>query len=196
MILTKKQLVIIFLLTCISTGIIAQANKNPVHEKGHVYVSFGHGIGNIWKSYLKQTISFPGISYKVSSLGPYSMVAEYAISNKISAGVAAGYTKITGRYSGYGDEFTDRLTIFSLLARANYHVFQNDRWDIYGGGGIGYVRSQYNNTGSNNGRKAPGKFGYSGQGGARYLFNKKIGVGSEIGYVGGSFVQIGAFIRL
>lgn len=169
----------------------AQQNREPYYVKGSSVITIGHGIGNIWKTYLKQAINFPGITYKVSSLGPYALIYEYGFSKRISGGVAAGYSRITGKYSGFGDTYTDRLTIFSLLARANYHFLRREKWDLYAGGGAGYVNSQYANSDAQSKRDAPGEFGYSGQLGGRYLLKDHWGVYAEAGYVGGSFVQIG-----
>lgn len=175
----------------------ARAQKaNSAFHKGTWVVSAGHGIGNIWKSYLEDIVNLPGITYKVTSVGPYSFIGEYGISDRFSTGIQAGYSRITGRYAGFGDTFTDRLTIFSVLARINYHLLVREKWHVYGGGGLGYVSSKYDNTGSNSNRSKPGKFGYSGQLGARYMIKSRWGAFAEAGYVGGSFVQAGATISL
>ncbi|HCY89474.1 MAG TPA: hypothetical protein DHV17_04365 [Chitinophagaceae bacterium] len=173
----------------------AQDQKKYAYQKADFMLMAGHGIGNIWKTYLKQVVNLPGITYDVRSAGPYSLAVEYAVSNRVSAGIHAGYSRITGKYEGYGDSFTDRLTIFSLLARANIHFLRHEKWDLYAGGGVGYVSSKYANTDSDS-RDKPGKFGYSGQLGARYLWSSHWGVYAEAGYVGGSFFQLGMTVRL
>ena len=188
-----KQFLPVILLSIISITNKAQAQpeKFAVYEKGTSSLVVGQGIGNIWKTFMKQAINYPGISYKVSSLGPLTLIYEYGFGKRISGGLALGYSRITGKYSGFGDEFTDRLTIFSALARANYHFGHSSRFDPYIGIGVGYVRSKYDNSGSNSNRSVPGEFGYSGQLGAKYLFTPHFGVYAEAGYVGGSFVQAG-----
>lgn len=188
-----KPFVYLFFLSVMLFGNEAnsQTKNFDVYKKGTSSLVIGQGIGNIWKTFLKQAINYPGISYKVSSLGPLTLIYEYGFGKHISGGLALGYSRITGKYSGYGDEFTDRLTIFSALARANYHFGHSNRFDPYLGIGLGYVRSKYDNSGSNSKRSVPGEFGYSGQLGAKYLFTPHIGVYAEAGYVGGSFVQAG-----
>lgn len=171
-------------------------NKISTNFKSKVIISVGHGIGNIWKTYLNRIINLPGIRYKIRSYGPYNLIGEYRLNNRISAGVAIGYSEIDGIYSGYGDYFKDRLTIFSILVRANVHFNVRKRWDVYAGGGAGYVNSQYDNSGSQSGRSAPPEFGYSGQIGGRFSINSRWGIYLEAGYVGGSFVQIGGFVSL
>lgn len=178
-----------------SLKIHAQDQHKHAYQKGDFMLMAGHGIGNIWKTYLKQVVNLPGITYDVRSAGPYSLAVEHAVSNRISAGIHGGYSRITGKYEGYGDSFTDRLTIFSLLARANVHFLRHENWDLYAGGGVGYVSSKYANTDSDS-RDKPGKFGYSGQLGARFLWSSRWGVYAEAGYVGGSFFQVGMTVRL
>ena len=178
------------------TKAMAQNEVKPFFERGRSYISVGHGIGNIWKSYLKEVINLPGVSYKVRSLGPYTFIYEYGFSKRISGGVAVAYSEINGTYTGYGENYKDRLTIFSILARANYHFFQKGKWNLYAGGGAGYVNSQYDNSDSQSGRSAPPEFGYSGQLGVQYLLKSRLGLYTEIGYVGGSFIQIGASVKL
>lgn len=165
------------------------------YEKGQHVITVAHGVGNIWKSFLKSTINFPGVTYKVKSVGPLVGMYEYGLTKRINIGAAFIYSKLTGAYSGYGDSFTDELTIFSALLRANYHFLQSSRFDLYAGGGAGYVRSQYNNSGSSSNRQAPGKLGYSGQIGCRYFVLPYLGLYTEIGYVNGSFGQLGASLQ-
>ena len=188
-----KQLLLLLTIAlfCCAGPLKAQQSPDRLYEQGVSMISVGHGIGNIWKTFLKQTISYPGITYKISSVGPLTCIYEYGISHRISGGIALGYSEITGKYSGYGDSFTDKLTIFSALARANYHLGKSPKFDYYFGGGLGYVRSKYNNSGSNSQRDVPGELGYSGQVGAKYSFVRGFGVYAEVGYVGGSFVQLG-----
>jgi outer membrane protein W len=188
----KSFVCILFIIVLLlGSQVNAQTKNFKVYDKGTSSLVAGQGIGNIWKTFMKQAINYPGISYKVSSLGPLTLIYEYGFGKHISGGLALGYSRITGRYSGFGDEFTDRLTIFSALARANYHFGHSGRFDPYLGIGMGYVRSKYDNSGSNSKRSVPGEFGYSGQLGAKYLFTPHIGVYAEAGYVGGSFVQAG-----
>ena len=159
------------------------------HNKHESVMMAGHGIGNIWKTFLKNGINAPG--YKVTSTGPYTLMYEYGLLKKISVGVAVSYSKLKGIYSYNGFEFNDQLTIFTALARANYHFGKFEKFDPYIGGGLGYVNSKYSNNLNTSSSNVPGLFDYSAQLGANYFLSKHFGFYGEVGYVAGSFVQLG-----
>lgn len=191
----KKGITILVLILSGYINTIAQQTEKTVYEKRQSVISVGYGIGNIWKSFLKEAISFPGITYKVTTTGPLTLIYEYGFSKRISGGVALAYSQVKGKYSGYGDEFIDKLTIFSALARANYHFGKWNKFDPYAGAGVGYVHSKYSNDQSATRNKVPGTLGYSGQLGARYYFSTAVAGMAEAGYVGGSFVQLGLSVK-
>lgn len=195
MLITIIRNLIITIWTIFPIYSIAQNGEDliKIHKQSQIFL--GHGIGNVWKTYLKQVINFPGITYKVTSIGPYTLIYEYGFSKRISGGIAAGYSRINGKYSGYGETYKDNLIIFSILARANYHLLFTEKWDIYAGAGAGYVNSRYNNSDAQSKADAPGEFGYSGQLGVRYLLKGPWGAYAEGGYVGGSFVQAGITVK-
>ena len=194
----KYILGLVISLLLFNINILSQDTDKQSYIKGGSVIMIGYGLGNIWKTFLNDAISssIPGITYKVTSTGPVTLVYEYGILRRISAGIALAYSKVKGRYSGYGDEFIDELTVFSALARANYHFGKSEKFDPYVGAGIGYVNSKYSNDQSATRNKVPGTLGYSGQLGARYYFNTSLGVYAEIGYVGGSFGQLGITVKL
>jgi len=167
-------------------------SQQQAFAKGTSIITAGMGIGNIWKTFLEDAFNYPDNTYKVSSKGTYTLVYEYGFSKRISAGVALGYSEVTGQFEGFGEKFNETLTNFSVLARSNYHFGKSNKFDPYIGVGIGYYHFKYHNDkpGLIN-SKVPGSFGYSGQLGAHYYFIPSFGIFAEGGYVGGSFAQLG-----
>lgn len=183
----------IFFFSFIGIVCFAQPSGKPSFQKRQSNLQLGYGIGNIWKTFLKDAIdgSIPGITYKVTAVGPVALIYEYGISDRISIGAVVSYSIVQGKYSGFGETFVDELRIFTSLARANYHFGKSPKFDPYVGGGIGYVRSKYVNDQSASRNDVPGEFGYSAQLGCKYAFTKAIGAFGEIGYLNGSFVLLG-----
>ena len=186
------------LILCFLTGLIhhSYGQNKPPFSKGTSIISAGIGIGNIWKTFLQEAFTYPSNTYKVSSKGTYTLVYEYGFSKRISAGIASGYSRVVGKFNGFGQTFTETLTNFSVLARSNYHVGKFKKFDPYIGVGVGYYNFQYHNDkpGIIN-SKVPGAFGYSVQIGSHYYFIPRFGVFAEIGYVGGSIIQIGGTFK-
>ncbi len=185
------------LICCIAciAGHGQQAPKTAFHKGGSVIMA-GYGIGNIWKTFLNNAVSnIPGISYKVTAFGPVTLVYEYGVFNRISGGVVVAYSKLRGKYSGYGELIVDELTIFTAMARANYHFGHSAKFDPYIGGGIGYVHSKYNNDQSASRNSTPGMLGLAAQVGARRYFSPVFGLFAEAGYVNGSFGQLGVSVK-
>jgi outer membrane protein W len=190
-----KRWWIVALLTCaFQLSLVAQDSTRTAFHRGQSSLMIGYGIGNIWKTFLKDAIngSVPGITYKVTSFGPIALDYEYAINKRFSVGAVVSYSKVQGKYSGFGDSFVDELKIFTALARANYHMGKHPKFDRYVGVGLGYVNAQYANDQSASRNDVPGVFGYSAQLGGRYFFTRNLSAFLELGYVNGSFVLTGA----
>lgn len=189
-IIFMRRLFIILITIAMPFNIYAQGDANTAPGKLRSSITVGYGIGNIWKTYLEKTISVPG--YNISSSGPVILIYEYAISKRFSAGISGSYSLVKGKYSKPNFEFNDKLTILTLLARVNYHLWTTRKLDPYFGGGIGLNNSKYRNSESFNANaKEPSTFDYSGQLGLKYWPHKNLGLYAEAGYVGGSFVQLG-----
>ena len=156
-------------------------------------ISAGYGIGNIWTKFLKDAFDVP--EYKVTALGPISIIGEYQIYKKVSVGISFTYSDLNGYFNKNGFVFSDELLIYTGLIRADYHPIINRKWDIYLGGGLGYVNSQYKSSLGTGSPNVPGKFGYSAQLGAHYYLTKNLGFYGELGYVNGSFLQLGVVLR-
>ena len=180
------------LLLCLSVSCDAQQNQAVAYAKNTSTITAGYGIGNIWKSFLDKAIEIP--EYRVKSTGPFTLIYEYAVSRRFSAGVQGSYSRVNGKASRF--QLADQITILSLLARVNYHFWTSAKFDPYFGGGIGLNNSKYENkdpntTGVNLNSKVPSTFDYSGQLGVKYFPWRHFGFYAEAGYVGGSFVQAG-----
>ena len=106
------------LLALVSCVALSQ-EKDRAFKKGDFSVSIGYGIGNIWKGFLEDAISFPE-NYKVSSSGPVVLLFDYNIHKRINVGIATGYSETKGQYKGASQSFAEKLTAFSALLRANW----------------------------------------------------------------------------
>lgn len=182
----------------------AQDNEGGAFSKGSSYVNLGYGFGSIWKSLFKLSAGFSGGTYKVSSTGPYSFTYEYGVSDKISVGVAASYSQVKGTYTDPtnlpADNYVDKLTNFSVIARGNYHFGHSEKFDPYIGLGLGYYNFKYESKygdGVTTGNifAIPGAFGFNGQLGAKYFFSTNFGIFAEVGYVAGGFGQGGIALK-
>ena len=193
----RHAFVLLFCLLLFISNVSAQQKSGLAYQKCQSVLMAGYGIGNIWKSFLKDAIdgAIPGITYKVTATGPLALTYEYGFHKRISGGVTVAYSQVKGKYSGYGDSFVDKLTIFTALARANYHFGEWKEWDLYAGGGLGYVHSKYANDQSATRNDVPGELGYTLQGGARYYFSTNWGAFAELGYLNGSFGQVGISVK-
>lgn len=204
-----KKLLFVTAILCIvgSTKTFAQDGEGAAYSKGQSTVSLGYGFGNIWKKLFKITAAFSGGTQKVSATGPYSLTYEYGISEKISVGLALGYSQVksvsTNTSPNYSDIYTEKLTNISAVARGNYHFGSSAKFDPYVGLGLGYYNFKYtaedveNDNGTitttkgNNLFAIPGAFGFSAQLGAKYYFSSSVGAFAEVGYVAGSIAQVG-----
>lgn len=182
------------LIVCLLSSFIPQSfsQNRGAFSKGNHLISAGVGIGNIWKTFLEDVYTYPDNSYKVSSKGAFTLIYEYGLSKRISAGVALGYSKVVGNLNYFGLSYSETLTNFSVLARADFHIGKSQKFDPYFGGGLGYYSfNYYNDKPGLINSKVPGSFGYSAQIGAHYYFIPRLGAFAEVGYVGGSLAQIG-----
>jgi opacity protein-like surface antigen len=172
----------------------AQTSSKKLDKKHTQTISIGHGIGNIWKSFLEKGVSIE--NYKVKSVGPFNLEYEREVIKHFSVGTIISYSKIKGSYDYNGFSFSDQLTIFTALARINYHFIKHKKLDPYVGGGCGYILSKYKNNLNTSSTNIPGEFGYSAQVGLNYFILNNVGLFGEFGYLGGSFVQLGFVLNL
>lgn len=200
----KKVLIVsaIFLFAGANSA-FAQDDEGGAYSQGSSTISLGYGFGNIWKKLFKLSSTFSGGAYKTSATGPFSLTYEYGVAEKISVGLALGYSQVKGVYTDPDDadfNYTEKLTNMSAIARANYHFGSSDKFDPYIGLGLGYYNFKYetkysDGTETGNVFAIPGSFGFNGQLGAKYYFSPNIGVFAEVGYVVGGIGQIGVTFK-
>lgn len=189
-----KKLFFVFLNLFFVLQVDAQKSSETSVFKGNSIITAGYGVGNVWIYFLKNNSLIKDISdYKVTGLGPFDICYEKMISRKVSVGLTAAYSEVKGETKRFLAE--EQISIFTALVRANYHFLTSKKLDPYIGGGLGYVRSVYKNSTSVPG-PVPGEFGYSAQLGAHYFLTKSLGVYGELGYVNGSFLQLGFAMRI
>ncbi len=155
-------------------------------------ISLGYGLINVWKIFLHKVVDIP--DYKITSPGVFTLIYEYGITKRFSAGICGSYSRIQGKAEKY--QLHDQLTVQSLLARANYHFWTKARIDPYFGGGIGIINSKYKNLDPHTvipdlNKRVPSTLNFSGQLGIKYFPSEHFGFYSEVGYVGGAIVHIG-----
>ena len=179
---------------CLVVSIHAQNFENKYYSNHSQTIAIGHGIGNIWKSFLEKGVNIE--NYKIKPVGPINLQCDYEVFKNFSVGAIVSYSQIKGSYNNNGFVFSDQLTIFTALARVNYHFIKHKKLDPYLGGGIGYVYSKYQNNLNTKSTNVPGELGYSAQLGINYFMLKNFGLFGEAGYVGGSFFQLGIVANL
>lgn len=200
----------------IAAAILLSANASfaqdgTAYEMGKSTVSLGYGFLSPFKTLFKLSSIFatdPTTTVKYSSLGPVALTYEYGISEKFSVGglVAFGNIKnVTTDKDGLGAGkdyiVTDKLDQFSVGVRGNYHFGSSAKFDPYIGLGLGYNSFKFKTTTNDPtdtpadlalfAIKVPGALGVSGQLGAKYYFSSNIGMYAEVGYLAGSFAQLG-----
>jgi len=187
-------LFIIVLQLFLGTHVNAQFTSKKLSKKHTQILSIGHGIGNIWKSFLEKGVNIE--NYKIKSTGPINLQYEYEVFKNFRVGAIVSYSQIKGSYNNSGFVFSDQLAIFTALARVNYHFISHKKLDPYFGGGLGYVYSKYQNNLNTSSSSVPGELGYSAQVGINYFMFKNFGLFGEADYVGGSFFQLGVVANL
>jgi outer membrane protein W len=193
-----------------ATATFAQ-DGDGAFTKGSSTISLGYGFISPYKTVLTaQNILFAGsgITSKYSSLGPIALTYENGITDNISVGLSIGYatsknvlTEANGLGAGKNYDITKKLDQVGVVARGNYHFGSSAKFDPYIGLGLGYYSLKYKTT-SNDPTDSPadlallniavpGAFGFTGQVGAKYYFSSNIAAYAELGYLVGSFAQIG-----
>ncbi len=181
---------------CWAQSILPDASKiNKIemksHDKNEIAVSLGYGLGNVWISFLKKNYNTQ--DYQISAIGPFDASAEFFVHQRISTGLSFAYSKIKGNLARFLVD--EQLTIFTAFVRANYHFGRYKKLDPYAGLGAGYVRAVYTNSLGIPSNNVPGNFDYSVQLGVRYYVKPHLGLYAELGYVNGSFAQVGVVCK-
>ncbi|MEO8771750.1 MAG: outer membrane beta-barrel protein [Ferruginibacter sp.] len=175
-----------------STNVYAQMKAGAACDKHSSNISFGYGLVSVWKTFLDKVIEIP--EYKVKSTFFYTLIYEHAIYKRFSVGISASYSRVNGKADRF--ELSDQITILSVLARADYHLFKSAKFDPYFGGGIGINNSKYKNLNTQTvipdlNKSIPSTLDFSAQLGLKYFPVKHFGVYMEAGYVGGAILHVG-----
>ena len=194
--LFRFRVFLLFFVTVFYLGdsLHAQNFEEKYYPNHRQTIAFGHGIGNIWKSFLEKGVNID--NYKIKSTGPINVQYDYEVFKNFSVGAIVSYSQIKGNYNNNGFVFSDQLTIFTALARVNYHFIKHKKLDPYFGVGGGYILSKYKNNLNTSSTNIPGELGYSAQVGLNYFIFNNIGLYGEVGYLGGSFFQLGVVANL
>ena len=188
---SMKKLILFSILIAFALHVPAQRTKAKAFHQYNSQVTAGYGIGNFWTVFLDKAIEIPG--YKVHSLGPFSLLYEFGITNHISSGMAFSYSRARGKAERF--QIADQISFYSIILRANYHFFTTYKLDPYAGIGLGISKSIYKNldehTIGNYNSKVPNTFEPNVQAGIKYFPVKHWGLCAELGYIGGAFGLLG-----
>lgn len=182
-----KKFILVAFLCAINFFSIAQA-----YNRHGSTITIGYGIKNLWTVFLDKVVDIP--EYKVRSSGPYSLIYEHSVFKRMSAGLAASYSRVRGKAERF--QLADQITFLSLIARANYHLFNGEKMDPYFGAGIGVNNSKYKNLDthtiiSNANSNVPNTVDFSFQLGFKYFFNNQFAINGEAGYISGAVGLVG-----
>ena len=113
---------------------------------------------------------------------PLGLSYEYGISDKIGIGGYVGYASKS--YTTGFSAFDYKVTYMIFGAKGNYHFYQSDKIDAYGGVLLGYNSAKVTYDNSSSGFTAPSYGGavFGGTVGARYYFTESIAAFAEVGY--------------
>jgi len=181
----KRIFVVIGLVGLLSLG---STDVYSQFKKGDNLVNLGFGLNSYYSG---------GI--------PFCAAYEYGASKYLSVGGELDYFSYHYIVNYAGVNYNYNFSATYLSGRVSYHfneVFNiNDKkWDIYGGGSLGYrsYSDNYNNGSGINYNKG----GYYSSGfflgvhaGAKYYFAPKVGAFLEIGALGSSNIRTGIAFR-
>lgn len=175
----KKLFVVFAVLALVLTSTI---NAQGFNENSKT-LSFGIGLGG-----------FAGLT-GTSTLPPISVGAQFAVTDKISAGGIIGYAGSSQELWGGGKW---KYSYILIGARGEYHFMKpEDKLDLYAGITLGYniVSSSWEGSGLSLSDASGSELLYGAHLGAKYAISDKFGVYGELGY-GIGVLNLGAFINL
>jgi hypothetical protein len=151
--------------------------------------------------------------YDLFGAGPFYARFEYAFNRKLSVNAGITYTNYKCRF--YRDsidvnigkpiawEYGILVNNISYMARLNYHLFVDTRWDVYIGGGLGYDMYMYKSYTKyppqsllfNGYFKAPPPVTFEGSAGFRYFFLNRTAFYMDFGY-GKTYLNAGFIVKM
>ncbi len=162
--------------------------------EGSNSISLGYGGVTMLASISKNFDTYADVKY--TGMGPLYFKYEHAMTDHLGLGVNVAYATNEWNYKYTGSdangnpatysETTSRST-YSILARLNYHIGTNDKFDPYVGLGLGYRDATWNYDSTDpNGTSGVEISGLVPLGmeltlGMRYFFTDNIGLYAELG---------------
>lgn len=186
-----KRLILFFLLLLFSI------TNAQIKEKQQL-LNFGLGLGSIYSS-----------SGFKTTMPPLEASYEVMIKEKISVGGFIGMSgfkqELNVPSSSGTANITTKYNYFNLGGLVNYHFLNDETWNVYAGGRLGYSSSSVKNESNYNYSDIPSSYYNStakGSGfliaanvGARYHLSEKLALYSELGY-GITIFRVGVSLKL
>jgi opacity protein-like surface antigen len=162
--------------------------------EGSNSISIGYGGVTLLSSISKNFDNYADVKY--SGMGPIYFKFEHAMTDNLGLGVNVAYATNEWNYKYTGSDangnpatYTETTTrsTYSILARLNYHIGSNDKFDPYLGLGLGYRDAtwKYDSTApeGTSGVELKGlmPLGMELTMGLRYFFTDNIGLYAEFG---------------
>ena len=123
---------------------------------------------------------------------PFGLGYEYGISDKIGIGAYVGYGSKKDSFFGYDVEYKSVL----VGAKGNYHFYQTDKFDAYGGAFLGFNSQSATVSGSTPFTATDDSGVLLGlNAGARYYFTDSLAAFAEVGF-GLAIVNVGLAYKL
>lgn len=152
-----KKIALLTFSFCLTLISVAQETSQPLFHKGITNVYLGYGAGNFTQSFLSDIVGLSNnnsLDVTFKTVGPLFAKLEYGFDDKVSMGINFAYMKNTIGYTQEGFQDTSAYfynadlscTTWSILARVNYHIGNNDKIDPYIGIGLGYRAVNWNYT--------------------------------------------------
>lgn len=162
--------------------------------EGSNSISVGYGGVTFIGSISKNFDQYADVGYK--GMGPVYFKYEHAVTDNLGLGLNVAYAENEWNYkytdtdaNGNTGTYTERTTrsTYSVLARLNYHIGSQEKFDPYIGLGLGYRDAKWNYDSNNpNGTSGVELKGLMPLGmeltlGMRYFFTENIGLYAEVG---------------
>lgn len=143
----------------VASGFMSNSANAQVVEQGKVIVDAYYGFPNLYTTVFKTAYANAGgeLNLKVSGIGPLGVRGEYLVTDKIGVGLDIAYSgskityqeqnevynSTTGNYDQITYDYNFKTNKIGVIATFNYHFLDNDNFDLYAVGGIGYANRKF-----------------------------------------------------
>jgi hypothetical protein len=173
--------------------------QNSAFSQGSFSVSAGAGAlsyEGLIISFAKSFLDDSTKNFTDSRVPPLFFKAEVALTNYLGLGINVNYSSYTANFK-FDSLYTGSLALRmpSVLFRINGHFIQDEHWDVYAGGGLGWRSFDFQYSDNRKDTPSPSfsipvPFTFELTAGARYLITPNVGVYAELG-ITRAFVQAG-----